>query len=267
MTVARIDATFAACRAEGRPALIAYLTTGDPSLEDSLACARALLAAGADMLELGVPFSDPSADGPVIAAASARAIRAGGSLTAALGLAKRLRSESNAPLVLFTYLNPVLAFGQERLPQALLDAGVDALLVVDLPAEEGAELRAALAAVEVAVIPLVAPTTSEAREPSVVLGARGFIYYVSATGVTGLGDAPLGAAAERARAIAARAKLPVVVGFGVDTPDKARALAAARVDGVVVGSAIVGTIAAAPDLASRIAAVRSLVASLASAMK
>lgn len=262
MTVARVSDCFARCRAEGRPALVIYLTVGDPSVEDSVACALAALEAGADVLELGVPFSDPTADGPVIAAASQRAIRAGGSLTAALSLAARVREKSAAPLVLFTYLNPLIAFGEARVPAALQDAGVDALLVVDLPPEEGAELRAGLSVRDIAVVPLVAPTTSEERERGVLQGARGFVYYVSATGVTGLGDAPLAAAAQRARAVASRHGLPVVVGFGVDSPAKARALAEAGVDGVVVGSAVVKAIAAEPDAASRVRAVSVLVSSL-----
>ncbi|GMV19271.1 MAG: tryptophan synthase subunit alpha [Polyangiaceae bacterium] len=266
MSVARLDECFAACRGAGRPALVIYLTVGDPSLEDSLGCARAALEAGADVLELGVPFSDPSADGPVIAAASQRAIRAGGSLSAALELATRLRERSSAPLVLFTYLNPLIAFGEARLPGALAAAGVDALLVVDLPAEEGAELRAGLGREDIAVVPLIAPTTSEEREASVLSGARGFVYYVSATGVTGLGDAPLERAAERARAVSARSGLPVVVGFGVDSPEKARLLARAGVDGVVVGSTVVKAIAAASDGAARVRVVSELVKSLRAAV-
>jgi len=266
MSIERLDECFSRCRAEGRPALVIYLTLGDPSLDDSLACARAALAAGADVLELGVPFSDPTADGPVIAAAAQRAIRAGATLTAALELARRLRAESAAPLVLFTYLNPLIAFGEARLPAALAEAGVDAVLVVDLPPEEGTSLRADLGRSGIALIPLVAPTTSEEREASVLSGACGFVYYVSATGVTGLGDAPLARAAERARAIAARASLPVVVGFGVDSVDKARALARAGVDGVVVGSAVVKAIAVATDRETRSRAVTELVTSLRAAL-
>lgn len=262
MTVERIDECLAACRAAQRPALVIYLTIGDPSVDDSVACAMAALAAGADMLELGVPFSDPSADGPVIAAASQRAIRAGGSLRAAIETARRIREQSAAPLVLFSYLNPLLAFGEERLPRELAEAGIDAILVVDLPPEEGASLRANLDRRDIAIIPLIAPTTSEEREALALRGARGFAYYVSATGVTGLGNAPLAAAAARARDIAARRGMPVVVGFGVDGPEKARLLARAGVDGVVVGSAIVKAIALARDRAARVAAVSELVADL-----
>ncbi|HMR79230.1 MAG TPA: tryptophan synthase subunit alpha, partial [Polyangiaceae bacterium] len=157
MSVVRIEQCFAACKAEGRPAPIAYLTIGDPSVEDSLACARAALSAGADILELGVPFSDPSADGPTIAEASQRAIAGGGSLRAALALATELRKDSDAPLVLFTYVNPVIAFGEAQLPAAAAAAGIDALLLVDLPPEEGAELRQGCRDRELAGIPLLAP--------------------------------------------------------------------------------------------------------------
>lgn len=265
MTAARIEQCFAACRAQGRPALIIYLTVGDPSVDDSLACALAALAAGADILELGVPFSDPSADGPVIAAASQRAIRSGGSLRKALEVAGRIREESAAPLVLFSYVNPLIAFGEEQLPKALAAVGVDAVLVVDLPPEEG-QARAGLARESIAVIPLIAPTTDPEREAHVLGGAQGFVYYVSSTGVTGLGDAPLAAAAARARAIAGRSSLPVVVGFGVDGPEKAQILARAGVDGVVVGSAIVKAIAAAQGRPARVNAVTALVASLRNAL-
>jgi tryptophan synthase alpha chain len=262
MTASRIQQRFAELREEKRPALIIYLTVGDPSLFDSLACAKAALAAGADMLELGVPFSDPTSDGPVIAAASQRALRAGGSLKSALTLAGELRKESEAPLVLFTYLNPILAYGAETLPAALVAHGVDGLLVVDLPPEEGAELRDAARAAEVALIPLVAPTTSDDRAARIVKEARGFVYYVSLTGVTGAGDAPLAEAGERARALAERSGLPVAVGFGIDTPDKARRVAQSGVDGVVVGSAVVKAMAQAPDADARVAAVSELVSSL-----
>lgn len=266
MTVARIERCLARCRSEGRPALVIYLTIGDPSVEDSLACARAALAAGADVLELGVPFSDPSADGPVIAAASHRAIAAGGSLARALDVASELRRESDAPLVLFSYVNPVLAAGEAALPTRAIAAGVDGLLVVDLPPEEGQRLRAAADAAELAIIPLVAPTTSEARQLEVARGARGFLYYVSVAGVTGSADAPLARAAQSAAALAARVGLPVVVGFGIDTPDKARQVASAGVDGVVVGSAVVAAIAAAGDRAGRVAAVTKLVSALRAAL-
>jgi tryptophan synthase alpha chain len=243
MTAERIEARFAELRRQGKTALVVYLTIGDPSVDDSLACARAALEAGADILELGIPFSDPTADGPVIAAASYRAMRSGGSLRAGLEVARQLRAESDAPLVVFTYYNPVVAFGEAELPRAVDRAGADALLIVDLPPEEGAELRAAADAVNLAVIPLVAPTTGTEREALVLERARGFVYYVSVTGVTGSREvSALEEAGRAAAALRQRAQLPVVVGFGIDSPDKARAVAAQGVDGVVVGTAAVKAI-------------------------
>jgi tryptophan synthase alpha chain len=267
MTIARLEHRLRELRAEGCPALVIYLTIGDPSVEDSLACARAALDAGADILELGVPFSDPTADGPVIAAASHRAIAAGGSLRATLEVARRLRETSEAPLVSFSYLNPILAFGETSFPGAAAEAGIDAILVVDLPPEEGRALRASAAAAQLGLIPLVAPTTSVEREASIVAGARGFAYYVSLTGVTGADEAPLAEAGQRAVELRARSGLPVVVGFGIDTPDKARLVARTGVDGVVVGSAVVKTIAAQRTQAGRMAAVRELVRALRSATR
>lgn len=262
MSVDRIEACFAALREERRPALIAYLTVGDPSVADSRACALAALEAGADMLEIGVPFSDPTADGPVIAAASYRAIHSGGSLRAALDVARAVREKSAAPLVLFTYYNPILAFGDERLPQAARDAGVDALLVVDLPPEEGAVLRARAKDAGLGFIPLLAPTSDAAREAEAFRTASGFVYYVSLTGVTGAAGVPTEEAAQRANALRDRAKLPVVVGFGIDSGEKARTLAQHGVSGVAVGTAVVKAIAAGSDTASRVAAVKRLVGEL-----
>ncbi len=262
MTVQRINQCLAAKKAEGRTALVAYLTIGEPNVEESIQCAKAALAAGADMLELGVPFSDPTADGPVIAQASYRAIHQGGSLTAALYTAREVRAASDAPLVLFSYYNPIFAFGDERLPKAANAAGIDGLLVVDLPPEEGATLRASAAQEELAFIPLVAPTTDREREVKVVARASGFVYYVSVTGVTGTGAAPLALAGKQAAALRERVKLPVVVGFGIRSPDNARSVAAQGVDGVVVGTEIVRVMAAAENAAARVAAVEKLVGAL-----
>ena len=262
MSLERLEQRMAELWSQGKTALVVYLTIGDPSVEDSIACARAALEAGADVLELGVPFSDPTADGPVIAAASQRAIAAGGSLRAALGVARALREHSDAPLVLFSYSNPIIAFGERRLPAEAVAAGVDGLLVVDLPPEEGDELRFAAEAAKLALIPLVAPTTDRSREPKVVERARGFVYYVSVTGVTGSGAAPLAEAGRAAVALRERIGLPVVVGFGIDSPEKARLVADTGADGVVVGSAVVQAIAAGESREARVAAVRSLVRAL-----
>jgi tryptophan synthase alpha chain len=267
MSVERIDRCFEEARAAGRPVLVVYLCVGDPSLEDSLACARAALAAGADLLELGVPFSDPTADGPVIAAASHRAIRAGGSLRSALSLARTLRREGRAPLVLFSYYNPILAFGEADLPRAATEAGVDGLLVVDLPPEEGAPLRDAAERESLALVPLLAPTSGPQREATALARASGFVYYVSLTGVTGAAEAPLIEAGRRAAAIRERSGLPVVVGFGIDTPEKARAAAAEGPDGIVVGTAVVRAIAGAGDGAARRRAVAELVGAIRRALR
>ena len=263
MTATHLDQRLSELGQRGKTVLVVYLTVGDPSVDDTLACARAALDAGADVLELGVPFSDPTADGPVIAAASHRAIAGGGSLRAALGLAKRLKADSDAPLVLFSYYNPIVAFGEEDLPRAAVEAGVDALLAVDLPPEEGDGLRRQAQACDLAIVPLVTPTTGTEREARVLAGARGFVYYVSVTGVTG--GRTLEALERAGRAAAAlrqRAKLPVAVGFGIDSPEKARAVAKQGVDAVVVGPAVVRAIAAEADRAARVEAVRKLVGAL-----
>jgi tryptophan synthase alpha chain len=262
MSVDRIDTCFRDLKSRGKTALVAYIMVGDPNVEESYACAKAALDAGADLLELGVAFSDPTADGPVISAAGYRAIHQGGSLRATLSVAEKLRAESSAPLVLFSYYNPVLAFGASTLPAAAARAGVDGLLLVDLPPEEGAELRKAAAAERLALIRLIAPTTGIEREKRVLSDASGFVYYVSVTGVTGSREAPLADAGLQAAALRERARLPVVVGFGIRTGEQARVVAAAGVDGVVVGTEIVRVIAGAPDAKARVRAVSELIASL-----
>lgn len=262
MTVDRIERRFAELSAQGRTALVGYLTVGDPSPDDTLACARAALAAGVDLLELGVPFSDPTADGPVIAAASYRAIHNGGSLRAAISVAEKLRAESDAPIVLMTYYNPIFTLGDAETVERSARAGVDGLLVVDLPPEEGAELREAARRERIAMIPLVAPTTGLEREPRVLAGASGFVYYVSVTGVTGTGSAPLVQAAKDAAALRKRAKLPVIVGFGVRSPENARTVAEQGVDGVAVGTELVRAVASAETREGRVQAVEKLVRAL-----
>jgi tryptophan synthase alpha chain len=214
------------------------------------------------VLELGVPFSDPTADGPVIAAASYRAIHSGGSFRAALRAAEAVRKQSQIPIILFTYYNPLVAYGDERAADEARRVGADGFLVVDLPPEEGAVLRARAKQNELAIIPLIAPTTGLEREPHVLAGASGFVYYVSVTGVTGSGAAPLTEAAERAAGIRTRAKLPVVIGFGIRTPADAERAAAQGADGVVVGTEVVRIIAAAGSQQARVAAVEKLVSAL-----
>lgn len=238
----RFSRVFSARKAEGRGVFVAYLCVGDPDVETSLVVARALLAAGADVLELGAPFSDPTADGPVIARASARAIAAGGSMRAAIEVGARLRAESDAPLVLFGYCNPIVVRGEEATVDAVADAGIDAMLVVDMPPEEGATLRARARARGVDVVPLLTPTSSPSRVAAAKAGASGFVYYVSVTGVTGSTTRdPFDDAARAAARLRGEMDLPVVVGFGIDDADKARR-ALAGADGVVVGTAIVRAI-------------------------
>lgn len=254
----RISHLFERRARDGKTVLVAYVTVGFPSVETSYEACVAALEAGADVLELGVPFSDPSADGPVIAAASYEAIHRGGSLSAALGIARRLRETRDEPIVLFTYYNPVVAYGDEKLVQAANDVGVDGLLVVDLPPDEGAELRASAQARGISVIPLIAPTSGKLREDAIFAGASGFIYYVSVTGVTGSGVAPLAEAGAHAKELRERSGLPVVVGFGIDSADKARLAQRAGAPGVVVGTAIVRALGS-DDGVSR---VRELVGSI-----
>jgi tryptophan synthase alpha chain len=263
----RIEETFARLTGAKRKALVAYLCVGDPSVEESVELAVACVEAGADILELGVPFSDPTADGPAIARASQRAIARGGGLSATLRAAKAVRARTSAPIVLFGYYNPLFVRGDARAVADAAEAGVDALLVVDLPPEEGAELRAAAAAKGLSIVPLLAPTSSPAR----VAAAKGatppaaFVYYVSVTGVTGSQAAPLARASEEAAAVRRQVGVPVVVGFGIDSPEKARA-AATHADGVVVGTALVKAIEAGTTPEARVADAAGLVRSLRQAL-
>lgn len=266
-TSSRIQHCFRSLAEAKRTALVAYITVGDPALEDSEACALAAFEAGADVLELGVPFSDPTADGPTIAEASYRALHHGGSVRATLELAKKLRAKTEKPLVLFSYYNPLLAFGDAALPVAAKAAGIDGLLVVDLPPEEGAELRASAAAQGLCMIPLLAPTSDRERERLALADASGFVYYVSMTGVTGSSTLDAKDAGEAAQALKGRAKgLPLVVGFGIDTPAKAREVADFGVDGVVVGSQLVRTIAQGRDTGDRVQAVAKFIGGLRAAL-
>lgn len=244
MSVARLDARFALCRAEDRAAFVAYLMAGDPDAGRSLALLRGLSAAGADVIELGFPFSDPMAEGPPIQRASLRALEAGTTLASTLELVRRFRAgERDTPLILMGYLNPVLSYGYDRFSSDAAEAGVDGLLVVDCPPEEADDLADALDPHGLALVRLAAPTTDAARLPAVVRRASGFVYYVSVAGVTGVKSAAaetVAPAVERIRAAAGG--LPVAVGFGIRTPEQAAAVAQAA-DAVVVGSALVDTLA------------------------
>jgi tryptophan synthase alpha chain len=235
---------FAATFASGKKALVTYLCVGDPDAPTSIDVAVACAEAGADILELGCPFSDPSADGPAIARASQRALARGGGLAETLRVARAVRERTNVPIVLFGYYNPLFVRGEERAVAAAADAGIDALLVVDLPVDESASLRRFAGARGLGVVPLVAPTSTKERIATIAEVAKGggvpFVYYVSMTGVTGGAGAKdvLSEAAERAAGVRAATGIPTVVGFGIDSPDRVRH-AGTRSDGVVVGSALV----------------------------
>ncbi len=263
----RIEETFARLAKEKRKALVAYLCVGDPSVEESVDLAIACVEAGADILELGVPFSDPTAAGPAIARASQRAIARGGGLSATLRATKAVRARTAAPIVLFGYYNPLFVRGDARAVADAAEAGADALLVVDLPPEEGGELRKAAASKGLSIVPLLAPTSSPARVEAAKRAAppASFVYYVSVTGVSGSQTAPLARASEEAAAVRRAVGVPVVVGFGIDSPEKARA-AASLADGVVVGTALVRAIEAGATPQERAAEATRLVRSLRQAL-
>ncbi len=235
----RIDQRFEGLREAGRAGLVTFLTAGDPSHEACLELLLALPQAGADVIELGMPFSDPMADGPTIQAASERALAAGASMKRTLELLERFRrNDQETPVILMGYFNPIHAYGVEAFVADAGAAGADGLIVVDLPPEEDAQLRTAAVSDGMALIRLATPTTDDSRLPVVLKDASGFIYYVSTTGVTGAGSGEQVAVASAVARIKSHTDLPVAVGFGIKTPDGARAVAAAA-DAVVVGSAIV----------------------------
>ncbi|HET9622141.1 MAG TPA: tryptophan synthase subunit alpha [Kofleriaceae bacterium] len=261
----RLRAAFDDARRDGRATLVAYLTFGDPDPKTSVEVLAACAEAGAGVIELGVPFSDPSADGPSIQRAMERALEAGGSLGGAIDAVAALRARGiTTPVVLFGYYNPVFIMGAETFARRAAAAGVDAVLTVDLPIDELAELAAPLAAHGVGVIPLVAPTSTPDRIARLAAFEPPFVYYISLTGVTG---AKLAAPVDPARLQAIRdaARAPVAVGFGIRTPADAARFAAIA-DGVVVGTAIVDQVPAGPA-AGAPARVAAVVRGLAEAMK
>jgi tryptophan synthase alpha chain len=242
--VNRIDARFAALRAADRKALIPFVTAGDPALEATVPVLHALVDAGADLLELGVPFSDPMADGPTIQRSSERALARGAGLSYVLDCVRAFRTRDDAtPVVLMGYLNPVEIRGAARFAAESVAAGVDGVLLVDLPPEEAAEFRAAFAAAGLALVVLASPTTPDDRVARLCEAAQGYLYYVSFAGVTGADRLDAVAAGGHLRAIRARSPVPVVAGFGIKDAASAAAMAA-DADGVVVGSALVAALAA-----------------------
>jgi len=236
--MSRISEKFMALREKKEKALIVYLTAGDPSLTLTGELILALEKAGADILEIGVPFSDPTADGPVIQAAAQRALKGGTTLTAILEMIKEVRRVSQIPIVLFGYYNPIFVYGVEKFAHHAARAGVDGVLVVDLPPEEAPELREFTDAAGIDFIFLIAPTTGAKRTRQIAAGATGFLYYISITGITGTAApkiADIETAVSKLRKIT---KLPVAVGFGITTPEQAGQIGKTA-DGVIVGSAVV----------------------------
>jgi tryptophan synthase alpha chain len=261
----RIEATFARLRAERRKAFVAFVMAGDPDAAASLALVRGLPAAGVDVIELGVPFTDPMADGPAIQRAGQRALAAGATLAGTLDLLRGFRAgDATTPVVLMGYYNPICAMGVPRFLAAAAGAGVDGLIVVDLPPEEDAELCLPARAAGLDFIRLATPTTDDRRLPKVLTNTSGFVYYVSITGITGAAAVDARAIAPEVARIKAATALPVCVGFGVKTPEAARAVAAVA-DGAVVGSAIVERVGAGETPADVLAFVRSLAAAAHSA--
>jgi tryptophan synthase alpha chain len=243
----RIDRRFAELKAQGRAALVTFLTAGDPDAETSLALLRALPAAGADVVELGMPFTDPMADGPAIQLSSQRALRAGQTLKQTLALVKAFRADDpTTPIVLMGYYNPIYIYGVDRFLQDAKSTGVDGLIVVDLPPEADDELCLPALGTGLNFIRLATPTTDDRRLPAVLANTSGFVYYVSITGITGAAGADPGRVANAVGRIKRHTTLPVAVGFGVRTAEQAAALAGSA-DGVVVGSALVSLLESTLD--------------------
>jgi tryptophan synthase alpha chain len=240
----RISACFAACKAQNRAALVTYVMAGDPDLATSQALLAGLPAAGADIIELGIPFTDPMADGPAIQAAGLRALKAGQTLAKTLAMVRYFR-ESNAhtPLILMGYYNPIYVYGVEAFLKEAKEVGVDGLIIVDLPPEEDEELCIPTHVAGLDFIRLATPTTDTARLPNVLNRASGFVYYVSITGITGSAAPDIGKVETALDLLRQKTTLPLVVGFGVRTPEQASRFATFA-DGVVVGSALVQTLEA-----------------------
>jgi len=240
--MSRLERKFAALKADGRAAFVAFVTAGDPSQEVSLALLQGLPGAGADIVELGMPFTDPMADGPAIQASSLRALKAGASMKKTLALVRAFRAgDDTTPVVLMGYYNPVYHYGVDAFLKDAVSAGVDGLIIVDLPPEEDDELCVPALKAGLNFIRLATPTTDDRRLPAVLANTSGFVYYVSVAGVTGGASARTGAVAEAVARIKRHTDLPVAVGFGIKTPAQAAEIAGVA-DGAVVGSAIVDAI-------------------------
>ncbi|WP_299818352.1 tryptophan synthase subunit alpha [uncultured Jannaschia sp.] len=254
----RIDDTFARLRAANRKAFVTYIMAGDPDAETTKRIARGLGAAGVDVIELGLPFTDPMADGPTIQLAGQRALDGGMTLEGTLDIVRDLRAHDDAtPVVLMGYYNPIYSRGVDRFLEEAREAGVDGLIVVDLPPEEDDELCIPAQRAGLNFIRLATPTTDDRRLPKVLQNTSGFVYYVSITGITGAGSASVEKVAPEVARIKAATDLPVIVGFGIKTPEAARDIAAVA-DGCVVGSAIVDRIGKGDDVDAVLDYVRAL---------
>ena len=262
----KLDRTFAQLRQRGEKALIAYVMAGDPSLQDTEQLVVELEQAGADIIELGVPFSDPIADGPVIQQAAERALRSGTSLRTILPMVTRLRARTQIPLVLMVYYNNIHAFGPERFCHEAAQAGIDGLIIPDMPPDEASPLKGPAAAAGLQLIFLLAPTSTAERRTFVARQSQGFIYYVSLTGITGAKLLSVADVSKNVEKIRKVTHVPVAVGFGVATPEDA-ANVAAIADGVIVGSAIVKQIAAHRAKPEMVKHVAEFVRSLKNAMR
>jgi tryptophan synthase alpha chain len=254
VTPSRLTATFARLRAEHRAGLVTYTTAGDPDLPRSAEILKALDRAGADVLEVGVPFSDPLADGPVIQRATERALEAGGTLRAVLDLVGDVRRDVRAPIVVFSYANPLLRMGVDAFARRAADAGVDGVLALDLPIEEAGAFRATLRQSRIDTIFLLSPTTTDARIQKAAQLGSGFLYGISRLGVTGARDRVAAGAESLVRRIRAHTSLPIALGFGISRPEHV-AEVTAYADAAVVGSALVSLIAessATPELIDRV---------------
>jgi tryptophan synthase alpha chain len=268
MSTTRIDRRFAALKDEGRPALVTFVTAGDPDYDTSLAIVKALPKAGADIIELGMPFSDPMADGPAIQASGLRALKAGQTLRKTLQMVRTFRATDNdTPIVLMGYYNPIYAYGNDVFLKDAREAGVDGLIVVDLPPEEDIELCIPALKAGLNFVRLATPTTDDRRLPAVLANTSGFVYYVSILGITGTAAPDSAKVVEAVTRIKRHTILPVAVGFGVRSAEQARAIGRVA-DGVVVGSALVSAVKDTLDgdnraTAKTVPAVTALVAELA----
>ena len=254
----RIDQTFEKLKSEGKKAFVSYIMAGDPDFETSLELVMGLPAAGVDIIELGLPFTDPMADGPTIQLAGGRSLNSGMTLIKTLEMAKRFREKNDStPIVIMGYYNPIYSYGVEQFLTDAKSSGIDGLIVVDLPPEEDDELCIPAQAAGINFIRLATPTTDENRLPKVLQNTSGFVYYVSITGITGAAEAQATDVGPEVARIQRNSGLPVVVGFGINTPEKAKAIAKVA-DGAVVGSAIVSELASGKPVSKVLEFVKTL---------